>query len=719
MSESLGWCVEAVRAAAEPSLSRALLALRARHTRRAGGPARFRERGGLGPLLELVGPERPRRVLELALSVLGNCCTEPGCRRQTRSLGGVPRLVSLLSVPGVPESVGNRVARTLANLALEPDGARDVLEAGAAPLLITLTATCSTPGCLLSAARALRILGTPQTAPGPPKTAPQFEAGGSQVGSGVPSALCSPQFEAGVRALCLLCREAVSRARVRRSGGLGALVALLREPRAARWHRRALLALSAFAWDPPALRALEARGLVPLLARALRRERPPLPPSLRSLALPPIPALDPRSREAPALLLLERLATPPRPSPALPFPTLVSALLAYLGGAPRPSPRAPRLLQLLVQNPQFLGPLVRGFVPSLIHARLVLGVPPQKWGRGAAGEGRDPRPQWARAERRERLRELGEALLRSLAATAASPFGVGVLTHGLRCGSAPARLACATALPLLARPGSPLWPLLWGGGGALPLLLGAAVGAARGGGGASPGCPYSLSPWDVSLVPDAPPPLPASRRALSRVSPVLSTLLCGPFLAPPAAGDACAAAQRPALLLLLHFLHGCAARAARTSPAPRCHAAGAGAGAGAGASWCRRRGLAGGGVRGRRPRSGPGGAGAAAALARRAARRAQRRRPQRGAPVLLGAARAATEPAALVRALLEEIGPAHGALGHAHDELSVGAQWDPLVGVGQLGGDSEEEEEEEGDVMEQGGDVMEEGSDVMEEEGSR
>ncbi|XP_041333507.1 armadillo repeat-containing protein 5, partial [Pyrgilauda ruficollis] len=130
MSESLGWCVEAVRAAAEPSLSRALLALRARHTRRAGGPARFRERGGLGPLLELVGPERPRRVLELALSVLGNCCTEPGCRRQARSLGGVPRLVALLALPAVPESARNRVARTLANLALEPDGARAVLDAG-------------------------------------------------------------------------------------------------------------------------------------------------------------------------------------------------------------------------------------------------------------------------------------------------------------------------------------------------------------------------------------------------------------------------------------------------------------------------------------------------------------------------------------------------------------------------------------------------------------
>ena len=37
--------------------------------------------------------------------------------------------VALLSSPG-PESVQNRVARALANLALEPDGARDVLDAG-------------------------------------------------------------------------------------------------------------------------------------------------------------------------------------------------------------------------------------------------------------------------------------------------------------------------------------------------------------------------------------------------------------------------------------------------------------------------------------------------------------------------------------------------------------------------------------------------------------
>lgn len=100
MAEPLGRCVDAVRDAAaapgpvraEPGLLRALRSLRSRHTRRPGGAARFRERGGLGPLLELLGPDGSRRVLDLALSVLGNCCTEPGCRRQARSLGGIPRL---------------------------------------------------------------------------------------------------------------------------------------------------------------------------------------------------------------------------------------------------------------------------------------------------------------------------------------------------------------------------------------------------------------------------------------------------------------------------------------------------------------------------------------------------------------------------------------------------------------------------------------------------
>lgn len=157
MAEPLPWCVAALRSRTEPGLSRALTALRRWHTRNPKGAEGFRARGGVKPLLELLGPPWKGRTVELALSVLGNVCAEKGCRGEARRCGGVGRLVILLSSPG-PESVWNRAARALANLALEPDGARDVLEAGAVPLLVTLTSTCTTPECLHSASRALRIL---------------------------------------------------------------------------------------------------------------------------------------------------------------------------------------------------------------------------------------------------------------------------------------------------------------------------------------------------------------------------------------------------------------------------------------------------------------------------------------------------------------------------------------------------------------------------------
>ncbi|XP_050769741.1 armadillo repeat-containing protein 5 [Gymnogyps californianus] len=691
MSEPLGWCVEAVRAAAEPGLARALLALRTRHTRRPGGAARFRERGGLGPLLELLGPERPRRTLDLALSVLGNCCTEPGCRRQARRLGGVPRLVALLSSPG-PESVQNRVARTLANLALEPDGARDVLDAGAGPLLVSLAASCGTPECLHSAARALRILGAapaPRRAlgragavralasrlaslspahpacpavaralrgltdsPGPsaddvapalPALAalaahakrdhrqpalgaianacaraplrPALGAAGAveAVTEEVRRALASPNVAGAtvaVRALCLLCREAVNRARVRAAGGLGLLLRLLAEPRARPWRPRVLLALAAFAYDQEALAALEARGLVPLLADVLRaradeeeedeeeedeeedeeeedeaaascdlpRELPGPPGagaaagSLRGLnclpaalppsstapphcpspprrRLPPMGALalprgvgegDPWLPEAPALLLLGRLAAADEPSRALATAPVVSGLLRYLTGVPAPAPRAARVLQRLTGHPAFLGALVRAYVPSLLRSWLVLGLaPPQAEELSRPGGPR--RPAAPPHPRQARLKELGEGLLRNLGAAAAAPFGVGLLTHMLRCGAPPARLACATALPLLARPASPARGLLWGGG-AVALLL-------------------SATPHDLLLLPNGTHPgVPVARAALSQGSPVLGAMLGGAFAEARQAAVALGCAPRHPLLLLLHFVHGCRGR---------------------------------------------------------------------------------------------------------------------------------------------------------------
>lgn len=66
---------------------RALVAIRTQHIKGGGSRiAQFRARGGLSPLLDLLRrPESSRKLLDLALSILGNCCTERGTRTEVRA----------------------------------------------------------------------------------------------------------------------------------------------------------------------------------------------------------------------------------------------------------------------------------------------------------------------------------------------------------------------------------------------------------------------------------------------------------------------------------------------------------------------------------------------------------------------------------------------------------------------------------------------------------
>ncbi|KAM9146693.1 armadillo repeat-containing protein 5 [Pangshura tecta] len=158
-AESLGYCLAQLRGGAEPGLGRALLALRTRHIKQPGGIERFRARGGLGPLLGLLaGALRPRRTLDLALSILGNCCTEGGSRAQVRELGGIPSLVKILKSLGV-ESIHNRTARALGNLAIDVENLQAIHDAGAVPPLVQVLASSQDSECLQSIIRALRNLG--------------------------------------------------------------------------------------------------------------------------------------------------------------------------------------------------------------------------------------------------------------------------------------------------------------------------------------------------------------------------------------------------------------------------------------------------------------------------------------------------------------------------------------------------------------------------------
>lgn len=65
---------------------RALVAIRTQHIKGdKAGIARFRTQGGLRPLLDLLQhPECSRKTLDLALSILANCCTELETRIEVR-----------------------------------------------------------------------------------------------------------------------------------------------------------------------------------------------------------------------------------------------------------------------------------------------------------------------------------------------------------------------------------------------------------------------------------------------------------------------------------------------------------------------------------------------------------------------------------------------------------------------------------------------------------
>ncbi|XP_015261812.1 PREDICTED: armadillo repeat-containing protein 5 [Gekko japonicus] len=155
---SLGYCLAQLQKGTEPGLGKALLALRTQHIKEAGGIARFRSRGGLAPLLGvLASAPRPRRTLDLALSILGNCCTEGGSRSQVRELGGIPPLVTVLKSLAV-ESILNRTARALGNLAVDTENCQAIHEAGAVPPLIQILATSQDSECLQSVIRAVRYL---------------------------------------------------------------------------------------------------------------------------------------------------------------------------------------------------------------------------------------------------------------------------------------------------------------------------------------------------------------------------------------------------------------------------------------------------------------------------------------------------------------------------------------------------------------------------------
>ncbi|KAA8585443.1 hypothetical protein FQN60_004137 [Etheostoma spectabile] len=345
---------------------RALVAIRTQHIKGdKAGIARFRTKGGLRLLLDLLKrTECSRKTLDLALSILANCCTELETRIEVRKLDGINILVEILKENVAQETVQNRAARALGNLAMDPESSALIHSAGGVPLLLFCVSLSSGPSsptaappkepcpkleCAQSAARALLYLSdTPSNRLSlltqgtlsslAPLMAPEYPQGLrraalrtlheltrgcgvecarevsrsgvlAQLGvmalgeSGKPSEelalktlanMCSQgclrplvgslgviqkfteevkrdPLKSGVflKALCLCCKEAVNRAKVKESGGLEVLIGFLAAHQRHPLSRLVILACVDFVFDESAMEQLQELGLVPLLVARL------------------------------------------------------------------------------------------------------------------------------------------------------------------------------------------------------------------------------------------------------------------------------------------------------------------------------------------------------------------------------------------------------------------------------------------------------------------
>uniref|UniRef100_A0A671Y9J2 Armadillo repeat containing 5 n=1 Tax=Sparus aurata TaxID=8175 RepID=A0A671Y9J2_SPAAU len=342
---------------------RALVAIRTQHIKGdKAGIATFRTQGGLRPLLDLLKhPDCSRKTLDLALSILGNCCTDEWNLILNKN---VTALVEILRRNVALETVQNRAARALGNLAMDPESSALIHSAGGVSLLLLcvslssgrsspsaapLKDTCPKLECAQSAARALLYLSdTPSNRMSlltqgtlsalAPLIAPEYPQGLRRAtlrtlheltrGCGVECArevsrsgvlaqlgvmvseesgkpfeelalktlanMCSQgclrplvgslgviqkfteeikkdPLKSGVflKALCLCCKEAVNRAKVKESGGLEVLIGFMSAHQSHPLSRLVILACVDFVFDESAMEQLQELGLVPLLVARL------------------------------------------------------------------------------------------------------------------------------------------------------------------------------------------------------------------------------------------------------------------------------------------------------------------------------------------------------------------------------------------------------------------------------------------------------------------
>lgn len=120
------------------------------------GIQQFYDAGGIAPMVRLLSKPY-EKILEMALSILGNCCTQKACCTQAISNGIVPPLLTILkSIPN--PKVQCRVCRLLGNLARESNEKLCTLARGIGVVVASVLEDTKDVATLGMAIRATRLL---------------------------------------------------------------------------------------------------------------------------------------------------------------------------------------------------------------------------------------------------------------------------------------------------------------------------------------------------------------------------------------------------------------------------------------------------------------------------------------------------------------------------------------------------------------------------------
>lgn len=134
----------------------ALVKLRAELVKDKHGIEMFYNAGGIAPVVRLLSKPY-EKILEVALSILGNCCTQKMCCKQAISNGIVPPLLTILkSIPN--PKVQCRVCRLLGNLARESNEKLCTLAKGIGVVVASVLEDTKDVATMGMAVRATRLL---------------------------------------------------------------------------------------------------------------------------------------------------------------------------------------------------------------------------------------------------------------------------------------------------------------------------------------------------------------------------------------------------------------------------------------------------------------------------------------------------------------------------------------------------------------------------------